>query len=193
VTVTEPCCPECGSPRDRAEIVDCPDCGRPLGVCASPACLRLFRLFVSDDPADCDGCREKDPGEETGLLAANGACPGCGRPRQSPGGPCIVCSMTDRLKRMTEQHEQMRKRSGPHYDLATQRGRIIKAAWRAAGSPVRLQRVHGGRWYLYASWKRGGRQEATPAQVAAWEAWCIERFRLRRELGWDRPVETNHD
>jgi hypothetical protein len=24
--------------RDRAEIVDCPDCGRPLGVCASPAC-----------------------------------------------------------------------------------------------------------------------------------------------------------
>jgi hypothetical protein len=193
VTVTEPCCPECGSPRDRAEIVDCPDCGRPLGVCASPACLRLFRLFVSDDRADCDGCREKDPGEETGLLAANGTCPECGRPWRSPGGPCVICSMTERLKRMTEQHEQMRKRSGPHYDLATQRGRIIKAAWRAAGSPVRLQRVHGGRWYLYASWKRGDRQEATLGQVAAWEAWCIERFRLRHELGWDRPIETNHD
>jgi hypothetical protein len=87
----------------------------------------------------------------------------------------------------------MRKRSGPHYDLATERGRITKAAWRAAGSPVRLQRVRGGRWYLYASWKRGDRQEATPAQVAAWEAWCPERFRLRRELGWDRPIETSRD
>jgi hypothetical protein len=101
--------------------------------------------------------------------------------------------MTERLRRMTEQHEQMLKRSGPHYDLAAQHGRIIEVAWRAVGSPVRLHRVHGGRWYLYASWKRGTHQEATPAQVAAWEAWCIERFRLRRGLGWDRPIETNHD
>ena len=101
--------------------------------------------------------------------------------------------MIERLKRMIEQHEQMRERSGPHYDLATQRGRIIKTAWRAAGSPARLQRVYGGQWYLYASWKRGDRQEATPAQVAAWEAWCTERFRLRRELGWDRPIKTNDD
>jgi hypothetical protein len=48
------------------------------GVCAASACLRLFRLFVSDDPADCDGCREKDPREDARLLAANGAKRGTG-------------------------------------------------------------------------------------------------------------------
>lgn len=186
MTVAEPCCPECGSPRDNAGIIDCPDCGRPLGLCADSVCGYLFRLFASDDPADCDGCGEKNPGEDARLLAANGPCPGCGRPRQSPDGRCIFCSMM----RMIEQHEQMRERSGPHYDLATQRGRIITAAWRAAGSPARLQRVYAGphriAWYLYAPWKRGHRQEATPAQVAAWQAWCAERSRLHRELGWDR-------
>lgn len=90
---------------------------------------------------------------------------------------------------MFEQRKQMRQRSGHLYDQAAERSRIMAAAWRAAGSPARLQRVHTSpdriNWYLYASWKRGHRELATPDQVAAWQAWCSERSRLHNELGWD--------
>ena len=63
------------------------------------------------------------------------------------------------------------------------RGRAASAAWRAAGRPPKVVPVRVGgtgadgkyvserRWYLAAKFKRGEKVEATPEQVAAWDAW----------------------
>lgn len=81
---------------------------------------------------------------------------------------------------------QMEDRAGPIYETACDRSRTVSAAWRAAGSPPKVQRIHtadGPRWFL---WRRVGapapRVPATDAQVTAWFAWWRERDRLRREL-----------
>jgi hypothetical protein len=94
-------------------------------------------------------------------------------------GRCIVCA----IHRMREQHRQMRERSGPLYEQAAEGSRAASDAWRTAGSPPRVVAVRVGctgadgeyvserRWFLAAKFKRGERAEATPEQVAAWNAW----------------------
>lgn len=191
-----PRCAACGGPSTgTVEIERCHECGRgPNSSCADPVCGWMVRLFASDDPADCDNCgrRSRDPDDDARLLAANGPCPDCGGPRHTPDRRCMTCS----LRRMVEQHKQMEERSGPQYELAKQRSRLMSDAWRAAGSPARLTCViHGHtdengwtgqiRWYVHRAYKRGELVEATPDQLTAWRAWQTDSRRLRRELGWD--------
>jgi hypothetical protein len=77
---------------------------------------------------------------------------------------CIVCAM----RRVHEQHCQMKERSGPQYELSASRSRVGSAAYRAAGSPPKVRSVtHGsidadGQWhgelkyYLARSMRRAG-------------------------------------
>ncbi len=72
-------------------------------------------------------------------------------------------------------------------ELSVSRVREGTAAWRAAGSPRRVSLVTGGgddadgrhnsegRWYLTSSLRRDAPVEATPEQVAAWQAWRQQR------------------
>ena len=180
-------CTRCGCSPTDTERFACTDCGRPLGVCSNPGCGWCVRLFNADDPADCDGCgwREKDPEENAQLLAGNGPCPGCGGPPQLPSRPLLDCSFTRWADAMT----QMTARSGPIHEKSKDRGKVLSAAWRAAGSPPRVIRVGEEtriQYYLYAPWKRESQfEEATPEQVEAWYSWNRERARLIRENGWD--------
>jgi hypothetical protein len=87
------------------------------------------------------------------------------------------------MRRMLDQHEQMRQRSGAEYEQAVGRGRTGTAAWRAVGSPAKVMAVTDGsrdedgnyrsehKYYLAAPFKRGEFIEATPEQVDAWYAW----------------------
>jgi hypothetical protein len=165
-------CAACGGPRADTDAIDCAECGRPLGVCADPDCGWFVRLFQSDDAADCENCgwREKDPNEDARLLATNGPCPDCGGPRHSPDGRCLSCS----TRRSADVRRQMRERSGPWCERSTARGRIVYAAWRAAGSP---QRPRGP--LIGCAVLTGRPVYAAPAKDTAewraWQAWQRER------------------
>ena len=112
----------------------------------------------------------------------DGTCPECGS-AQYYDGHCIACAMF----RVHEQQRQMHERSGPRYELTVSRARAGIAAWRAAGSPRKVTPVYAGsrdadgnyhaklHWYLAAPYRRGEHIEATPEQVAAWQAWCASR------------------
>jgi hypothetical protein len=104
------------------------------------------------------------------------ACPDCGSSFYRDGR-CLVCA----ARRMFDQHEQMRQRSGPEYEKAVTRGRASYALWIQAGRPPRLSRVHVGARIrddgtydpgrpavvLSASLRRGQIVEATSEQIAA--------------------------
>jgi hypothetical protein len=103
----------------------------------------------------------------------------------------------------------VRERSGPLYELAVERGRIASAAWQKAGRPRKVTRVwkpvrnadgtivrdSGGapayefRWYLTSTIRSGIPVEATPEQVAAWQAYQESRpsFEPRHDLADQRP------
>ncbi len=89
------------------------------------------------------------------------------------------------LRRRMAQLRQMQERSGPEYELALERSRLINAAWRAAGSPRRVSRVHtsGGLAYRFTGRNDGRRTEpATLDDWTAWQTWQRERERLRGEV-----------
>ncbi len=80
---------------------------------------------------------------------------------------------------------QMQERSGPEYELATERSRIVNAAWRAVGRPSRVSRVHvqGGIEYRFTG--GGERRRTEPATLDdwnAWQAWQRQRERLRAQV-----------
>ncbi len=118
---------------------------------------------------------------QTPVTDVASACPDCGS--GLGGGRCIICVM----RRMHEQHRQMRERSGPPYDLAAGRNRTASDAYQAAGRPPKVilvivgstgangEQISEQRWYLAARYKRGEMVEATPRQVAAWAAWRAGR------------------
>ncbi len=117
-------------------------------------------------------------------MDAASACPDCGSSMYNDGR-CIICP----IRWMHEQHRQMRERSGPQYELAAERSRTASAAYRTAGRPPKVIGVTVGsldadggwhreeHWYLAARYKQGERVEATPEQVAAWDAWRAARPR----------------
>jgi hypothetical protein len=81
------------------------------------------------------------------------------------------------LAALTDEHEQMRKRSGPLYELSKKNSRLVSSAWRAAGCPRRpassgLQRSETGQLVRID----------TP-EWRAWRAWKRQREQLRREYG----------
>lgn len=99
------------------------------------------------------------------------------------------------LRRAVEMQAHMRDGAGPQYEQVKSRSAIIKAAWRAAGSPPEVRAMGvpppygNGRWFLASSVRRRRgtevrAQEATPEQVKAWQAWLGERHRLHCEFGW---------
>lgn len=98
----------------------------------------------------------------------------------------------------------MRERSGPLYELAVERGTIAAAAWQKAGRPRKISRssvlvrdadcaivrkpdgsaVYEVRCYLTSTIRSGTWVEATPEQVAAWQAYQESRpsFGPRHDL-----------
>jgi hypothetical protein len=82
--------------------------------------------------------------------------------------------------------KQMRERSGPIYEAACERSRVISGAWRAAGSPRLVHRVRRGGVSCYVFWSEHSDprtwEPATDAQVTAWYSWWRARDRLRRSL-----------
>jgi hypothetical protein len=117
--------------------------------------------------------------------------------------------MTCALMRQLEAEKQMRERSGPLYELAVECGRIAAAAWQKAGRPRKITRAprpvrdpdgtivrdSGGspvyeiRCYLTSTIRSGTWVEATPEQVAAWQAYQESRpsFGPRHDLADQRP------
>lgn len=103
----------------------------------------------------------------------------------------------------------MRERSGPLYELAVERGRIASAAWQKAGRPRKVTRtwvpvrsadgaivrdsggspVYEVRCYLTSTMRSGIWVEATPEQVAAWQAYQESRpsFGPRHDPADQRP------
>jgi len=97
---------------------------------------------------------------------------------------------TAAMDRQAEAFTQMRARSGPIYDLARERSRIVSEAYRAAGRPrdVTASRTRNG-WTYEHKVGHGSTARLEPAtedEWTAWVAWCRERERLRRELGIGR-------
>lgn len=169
-------CAVCGGlPRGDSDF-DCGLCGRPLGICSNPQCGWGLRLFKADDPKDCEACgyAPMTPEEEA---------------RTRPQIERLAAS----IGRVFEEVAQMQARSGPYYDLAKERSRIVNAAYRAAGSPRKI-----GARMMYNPTRivpvfviRSGKSDedtelATQADVDAWHAWVRQRDRLRRELGVKR-------
>ena len=90
-------------------------------------------------------------------------------------------------KRQGDALRQMMTRSGPLYELARQRSRVVSEAYRAAGRPPAIRPIHGrdGRTYV----RKVGRgrhwhyEPATQDEWEAWQAWLRQRARLRKQLG----------
>src|SRR5260370_24781979 len=87
-------------------------------------------------------------------MAGSDACPGCGTMPCAGTVPCLVCGQPARCRPWAprqqcviwgmlieqEYQRQMRARSGPVYELVEERSKLGSAAWRAAGSPLRVTR-----------------------------------------------------
>jgi hypothetical protein len=164
-------CAMCGgAPRDDGRF-DCVVCERPFGICAD--CGWCVRFFESDNPKDCDGCgyAPMTPEEEE---------------RTRPERERLVAAMSRVIQAVT----QMQARSGPYYELAHERSRIISEAYRAARKPRKVSMVLGCHPRAYVFHVRRGdtyhQEPATQADADAWYAWWRERDRLRRELGMSR-------
>lgn len=161
-------CPICQRPLDPQYRFDCIACGRPIGGCAD--CEWMGRLLENDDLADCEAC------DFTPLMPEE-------EERQRPWREHMAAA----LDRQFEVRKQMMGRSGPIYEIARERGRIISEAYRAAGRPryVSESRTPDGMAYVHRitrgprKWQQG---PATEAEWRAWRAWCTERERLRQEL-----------
>jgi len=103
-------------------------------------------------------------------------------------------SLQQSFKRLTDNLDQMKARSGPFYDLAHERNRIISSAWRATGSPKRprgaFRGVSGNGKKLY------GPPDRTTAEWQVWREWLQQKTRLYRELGmgpWAKLAKQRAD
>ena len=75
----------------------------------------------------------------------------------------------------------------PIYERSRERSRKMSAAWRAAGSPKRVEAFYARDGVTYHVRRADGSYElATDEAVQAWHAWCRERQRLRGE--WMTPT-----
>jgi hypothetical protein len=164
-------CAICGSLPGGIPAFDCAECGRSLSVCGTDSCGWFVRLFDSDDEADCLNC---------GYVPVD---------EHSPEMNVVRDRLRASMERTMEVQRQMRARSGPLYELAKDRSRITSAAWRAAGSPRRVHRVHfpeGARWILGAPKHPKTWRPSTRSDVDAWFGWWHERARLHSTLGWNQ-------
>jgi hypothetical protein len=155
----EPCHP--GRSVNIGRLVHCPKDALTAAVAQCPLGSRL---------------RTWDTSGMMPSMSDGSACSKC-------GGKLCVCG----ILRLADEQRLMRERSGPLYELAVARSRAGSAAWRSAGSPAKVTLVTVGnldaegkyhselRWYLSAPLPRGEFVEATPEQVAAWEAWRATR------------------
>lgn len=163
-------CARCQGVAREGYLFTCAECGRQLGECAD--CGWCVRLFDTDNPADCDGCgyAPLSPEEEE---------------RRRPEGERLGAAIARQFDAMS----QMTQRSGPVYETARQRSRIVREAYRAAGSPCHVIAVHtpaGLRFMRYVAPPKVASEPATDEEWQAWQAWCRERERLRREVGSKR-------
>ena len=95
----------------------------------------------------------------------------------------------DMIRRISDTQHQMRARSGPIYELARERSRIITAAWREAGSPVRPRGAYLGT--SGTGKKLYGPPDRTTAEWQIWRQWLHKRTRLQRELGVGQWAKRN--
>jgi hypothetical protein len=89
--------------------------------------------------------------------------------------------------RVLENIQQMTARSGPIYECARERSRIVSAAWRQAGRPRRvitLWTVDGPTYWVEKA--DGSREAASAEQAKAWGAWVRARARLRADFKRER-------
>jgi hypothetical protein len=94
--------------------------------------------------------------------------------------------VTASMQRQMAAMKQMVERTGPIYEIARERSRMMHAAWRAAGSPPHVHQVRIAGGCRYVTWTRAADpatwKPATDAEVKAWYTWWRERDRLRRGL-----------
>lgn len=90
-------------------------------------------------------------------------------------------SLQRSLKRLTDNQDQMKARSGPMYELSRERSRLISEAWRAAGRPKRprgaFRGISGSGKKLY------GAPDRTTAEWQVWREWLHQKTALYRKLG----------
>ena len=156
-----------GPPREDYQFA-CADCGRALGICAD--CGFCVRFFRSDSPDDCHGCgyAPLTPAEKERLRPLHG-------------------HMQSAIARQFDVLRQMVERSGPIYELARERSRIISEAYRAAGRPRDVTMIRTPEGWSYVHRVGHGHRyvrddPATEPEWRAWRAWCSERERLRRDV-----------
>lgn len=171
MTPADTVCKSCNTVPDDNERLDCPMCGRPVNIC--PNCGRWLRLFESDDPRDCEVC-ESEHAPRT--------------PEEEERQRLVLERLMLGVGRQLDAFKQMREHSGPIYDQSRQLGRIVADSYRAAGRPRRVVKVWRGG---YAHPVRTGPfhhdlDPATEEEWKAWEAWVVERRRIRAELGVHR-------
>ena len=80
--------------------------------------------------------------------------------------------LTAALARQKDALKQMRERTGPIYELARERSRIIGEAYRAAGSPRHVAMVRGpDGWHIMRIVGRGAHTRYEPSTETEWRAW----------------------
>lgn len=103
-------------------------------------------------------------------------------------------SLQRSFRRLADNQKQMKARSGPMYELARERSRIISAAWRAAGSPPRPKGEFRG---LSGSGKKlYGQPDRTTAEWQRWREWLHQRTQLYKTLGmgpWAKLAKQRAD
>jgi hypothetical protein len=94
-------------------------------------------------------------------------------------GPDKLKDYAASVASLVEEQSQMRRRSGPLYELSKKNSRLVSAAWRVAGSPRKpagsgIRRNEAGTLVRID----------TP-EWRAWRAWKRQREELRREHGME--------
>lgn len=94
-------------------------------------------------------------------------------------------SFADAFAALSDEHEQMRRRSGPLYELSKKNSGIVSAEYRAEGSPPRPQPG------VVISAETGKLVRVDTPEWRAWRAWKRRREQIRREHGM-RSAVGNH-
>lgn len=95
-------------------------------------------------------------------------------------------SLAEAFAALNDEHEQMRRRSGPLYELSKKNSGIVSAEYRAAGSPRRPDGPG-----LVVSPETGKLVRVDTPEWRAWRAWKRQREQVRREHGM-RSAVGNH-
>lgn len=157
-------CPACGH---LIGWFNCDECARPMGGCVEAGCSWFGFLDDQENSQKCghQSCDNfsSEPLTEESKQALEG--------------------LSSKIHATLDCHKQMKERSGPIYDLSRERSRIIKDAWRAAGSPRKVSMISTKDGVKYVVHRSSGDYEfVTKDEADAWYAWRRERDRLRNEL-----------